>query len=53
MNAIIRLVCIKGDTGFKYRRFGSKGPEWTKISEHNGGEQSKKHEVKSTHDTRA
>jgi len=34
---IIRLPCIKGDTGFKYKRFGNKGLEWKKILENNGG----------------
>jgi len=36
LNTIIRLGCIKEDTGFKYRRFGNKGLEQKEILEHNG-----------------
>ena len=53
MNAIIRLVCIDRYSGFKYRRSSeSRGGAGTGI----GGEveeQSKRHEVKSTHDSGA
>jgi len=35
-NIIIRLVCIKGDTWFKYKRFGSKRVEQKQISEFRG-----------------
>ena len=35
-NTIIRLVCIEGDTRFKYKRVRSKGPEQKQILEHNG-----------------
>jgi len=35
-NTIIRLVCIERDTGFKYKRFGSKEAEQNQILEFRG-----------------
>jgi len=37
MNAIIRLDCIEGDTGFKYKRFGDKGQSRNRYRSTRGG----------------